>query len=886
MNSFVSKSVQAAPRLDGNTRSEHQLSVRTRGQGQTRAASFLRAHWVMLLVAVAGGAALAWLSVRLLGEVDWTAIAATAVSTPRSTLGLSLVLVAVSYIALIGYDAYALRIVRSHRLPLRIVALGSFTSYAIGHALGFPLITAGAVRWRIYGNAGLALAEVAGLTAVASVTLWLGMVAVAGLGALVTPETMARIDGMTPTLNVGLGIILLTGLGLFVRWTSTAQHAIGWGGARIRLPSGWATTVPVLLGLVDVSAAAGALWVLLPGAASIAFPAFAAVFALALVLAILSHAPAGLGSFEAIMLLALPSVPAEQLLAALVVWRVTYTLIPFALATTLVLAHEVARPGTRMAQAVRRIRLLAEPFAPAALGVLVFLGGLVLLTSGAIPSDHSRIRALKHLVPLPFAEFSHLVGSTAGVVLLVLSRGLMRRLAAAWTLSAVVLGTGVIVSLAKGFDWEEAVVLAVFLVLLLAFRPAFYRKTGLLAEPLSPTWLATIGLVIGCSIWLGHVAYSDVDYSQQLWWNFSWHDDAARFMRASFATAIIGAGLSLHALINRASAKRGADPLPADDLARALSLAERADAHLALLGDKRFLFHDEGDAFLMYRVQGKSWIAMGDPVGRIDRARDLVWRFLEEVDRHGGFPVFYQVSPALLPMYLDAGLSLVKLGEQARVDLSTFTTEGRAGRDWRAALNRGAREGMEFEIIPASKVRPLLPELKAVSDLWLAEREAGEKGFSGGYWSEDYISKSDVAVVRREDRILAFANIWHGQPGGELTVDLMRHVPGATGVMDLLFVNLLREGKARGYRWFNLGMAPLTGFSGHRLAPSWHKIAAFMAKNGEHLYGFEGLRAYKEKFKPSWEPLYMACPGGWTLPQVLLDVTTLISGGVAKVVGK
>jgi phosphatidylglycerol lysyltransferase len=114
----------------------------------------------------------------------------------------------------------------------------------------------------------------------------------------------------------------------------------------------------------------------------------------------------------------------------------------------------------------------------------------------------------------------------------------------------------------------------------------------------------------------------------------------------------------------------------------------------------------------------------------------------------------------------------------------------------------------------------------------------------------------------------------------------MRHLPEAPGVMDLLFVRLMQEAKSRGYRWFNLGMAPLSGLSDHRLAPNWHKLAAFVARNGERFYGFGSLRAYKEKFRPVWEPRYLACPGGWALPQILLDVTSLISGSMVKTVTK
>ena len=163
---------------------------------------------------------------------------------------------------------------------------------------------------------------------------------------------------------------------------------------------------------------------------------------------------------------------------------------------------------------------------------------------------------------------------------------------------------------------------------------------------------------------------------------------------------------------------------------------------------------------------------------------------------------------------------------------------------------------------------------------------AERKPFRTGDYFSTLLSRFDIVTIRREGKLLAFANIWYGAQGGEITIDMMRYLPDEPGVMDLLFLKVILYGKELGYRWFNLGMAPLSGLSAHRLAPSWHKIAAFVARNGERFYGFAGLRAYKNKFKPQWEPRYLAYPGGWMLPQILLDVTALISGGVAKAVNK
>lgn len=843
-------------------------------------------RWAGLAAAIATCSAILVLLTRLLSGLDVSALMTTARAMPPQVIFLSLLLSAASYAALIGYDAFGVRAATDKAVPFRTIAVGSFTSYAIGHTLGFPLLTAGAVRWRIYGTAGLTLGEIAKLTAVAAMTLWTGMAAVLGLSASFEPQALSTLDQMPVALNQSLGAALLVGLGVYLAWSHRGAREISRGNVRLRLPGGKAASAQIALGFMDVSAAAGALWVLLPQDLGIGFPAFAAVFASAILLAVISHVPAGLGAFEAAILLAFPQAPVAQLLSAVLVWRLTYTLIPFLLAVVLLAAYELSRANTRLTGSVLHIRRLVLPFIPTALAALTFIGGLVLLTSGALPNDYSRIRALRYLVPLPFAEVSHLVGSTAGVVLLILSRGLMHRLSSAWTLAVAVIGAGMVVSLAKGFDWEEALILGAVLSLLLTHRAAFYRKAGIFAEPLEPRWLLAIAFIVGCSIWLGFTVFQDVDYSHDLWWQFSWHDDAARFMRSSLVVVIIGAGLSLYAMIHRQPSGRRVEPFKPDALMLALVHADRADAHLALLEDKRFLFHPSGEAFLMYAVRGKSWIAMGDPIGKPEHAAGLMWQFLEEVDRHAGWPVFYQVSPAHLPLYLDGGLSLVKLGEEAHVDLEAFSTDGKAGKDWRAAINRAKRESLEFVIIPASEVSRHLPELKYVSDAWLAARKAGEKGFSIGFWSERYLSNFDIAVIRREGRILAFANIWYGQPGGEITVDLMRYLPEVPGIMDLLFVNLMLEGKALGYRWFNLGMAPLSGLSDHRLAPSWHKIAAFVARNGERLYGFKGLKTYKEKFRPVWEPRYLACPGGWALPQILLDVTNLISGSPAKIVSK
>lgn len=141
--------------------------------------------------------------------------------------------------------------------------------------------------------------------------------------------------------------------------------------------------------------------------------------------------------------------------------------------------------------------------------------------------------------------------------------------------------------------------------------------------------------------------------------------------------------------------------------------------------------------------------------------------------------------------------------------------------------------------------------------------------------------------MRHEGRIVGFANIWACGGRQELSVDLMRHRPDAPpGVMDFLFTELMLWGAREGYGRFSLGMAPLAGLEAHPLAPLWHRVGTLVYRHGEHFYNFQGLRAFKEKFDPQWQPWYLAGPGGIALPGVLLDVAALIGGGLKGVVAR
>jgi phosphatidylglycerol lysyltransferase len=792
-------------------------------------------------------------------------------------IGAALLLTAASYAMLTLYDRFALQVI-GRKLPWRTYSLASFTSYTLSHNLGLALLTGGSARYRIYRAAGLSGGEVGSVIALASLSFWNGVILLAGLAAVASTQILPFFDwGLSLHWLHLAGLVVLTLCLIPLLLRHFGLKAIDIGGWRTPLPNLQRSAAMTVIAALDLAAASAALYVLLPAPDPSAYPAFFLGYALAIIAALISHVPGGLGVFEAVVIATVPGDKA-QLLAALLAYRVVYYLLPLLIAALLLVWHESKAwrpPAKDMAQAGQS---LLRDLAPPLLAALVFAGGLILLLSGATPAEIGRMHELKHVLPLPFVEASHIAASLSGTLLLFLAPGLLRRLDGAFVATRALLLAAILFSLSKGFDYEEALILSAICAALQWSRPAFYRTTSLLNAPLSTGWIVAAMTAVMTSAFAGFFAYRHVDYTNSLWWQFSLHGDAPRFLRALFGIAILVAGLALWRLLAPSARAAGDSVVTFDQLQPALALTDHTDAYLALTGDKHFLLADEGDAFLMYRVQDANWIVMGDPVGREERWADLLWTLRERADAAQGRILLYQISAACLPHAIDLGLSIVKYGEEARVDVPAFSLARPQAKPLRHAERRAIQDGAAFAIIPAAEVPQYLSELKAVSDDWLDAKKQHEKAFSLGSFDPAYLAQFPCAVVRADGRIVAFANILATPNHAEMSVDLMRHVQAIPyGTMDFLFVRLIEYAQAQGYRWFTLGIAPLSGIDGRRLAPAWARGAAFLFRHGGALYGFEGLRSYKAKFATHWEPRYIAGPRGMAFARGMTAVHHIVS---------
>jgi phosphatidylglycerol lysyltransferase len=844
-------------------------------------------RWLVPAVAVTVGV-LALLSLRYeLETFRYRELARAIRALPTNSVVVAVAATLLAYAVLPAYDALALRYV-GRPLGWRRTTFTSLIAYSFSQTIGLAALASASIRYRFWTAWGLSAAEVAEGVVFTTVTLWLGVATVGGLACLVVGSTPTVTAFLSPFAVRALGVILLGVPAAYVVWTIRARGLVAVAGWRFEAPRPRLAVSQVIVASIDWLLASLVLYALLaPVGVSLGF--LVQVFVFGQVLGLASHVPGGLGVFESVVILALrPVAPPEAVLPALVAYRAIYYLIPFATAAVGLAAYELTRRRSTVVSVVRVAGRWVPGAVPYFLSITTFAAGVLLMFSGATPGVHARLRWLDAFFPLAVIEVSHFAASMAGVILILLANGIRRRLDAAYHLTVLALVVGIAGSLLKGADYEEALALMVVLGALLPARPHFFRRATLTSEPFTPGWIAALALVMAGTVWLGVFSYGHVVFSHRLLWRFAPAADAPRFVRAMAGTMAVVIAFGLARLL-RPATPRTTRPAAAD-LARAKAVANRSPdvrSHLALLGDKSLLFNESGNAFIMYGVSGRSWVALGDPVGPPSEHTELAWAFRELAHRHGGWPVFYQVSRDLLPLCVDLGLTLLKLGEEARVPLDRFSLEGGSRRGLRRNLHDVERSGTTFEMVPPENVPPLLPALQAISDDWLAAKRTREKGFSLGFFDADYLTNGPIALARHDGEIAAFANVWTSEAKHTASVDLMRFSQEAPrGVMEYLFVKLILWAKAEGYEKFDLGMAPLSGFERRALAPAWQRLGGLVYRHGEHFYHFRGLRQYKEKFDPEWEPLYLAAPGGLAMPRILANVTALVSGGLVGAVRK
>lgn len=653
---------------------------------------------------------------------------------------------------------------------------------------------------------------------------------------------------------------------------------------------------------LDWLLAATAAWVALEtSGAAIPWPQFLSGFVLASALGILSLIPGGLGVFDAalVVLLSPFTQGPEHLVSGVLIYRLTYYLVPWFIAVYLG-ADRLMLPEYWQRVALLRqwresrlstlLRLPIDMLASLGVRVLAYLtfgAGMVLLVSAAFPAVTDRFAILNRYLPLAAVEISHMLSAVTGVLLIALSRGIGEQVRSAYHLTQLLLISGALFTFLKGIDYEEAIALLMVALLLRRQRKRFYRDSYPLLSTRSLLWLAGLVVSLIGFAWLGDWVHGDIPWGRDILSRFAPGQEAPRFARALLVAAAAATGFIGWSFYRRPRS------VPTRPDARALSEAEAVlnrfggsdFAHLVFLGDKFLLWSPDHTAFIQYGQIRDSLIALGDPCGNPDAFDSAIIAFRDYADRYALTPCFYELSEAQIHHYHDAGFALFKLGETAMVRVENFTVAGKRGDSLRHSVNRAKRGGAQFDLLEQPLDAALWTELRAISDAWLQGLGAAEKGFSLGNYNEAYLARSPIAVIRVNAKIVAFANLLPDYGSHTvLSIDLMRYRPEAPhGTMDYLFVELIRYAQAQGYQYFNLGMAPLGGVGETRYARAGEKVARLAFEYGNRFYNYKGLRSFKEKFHPEWRGAYLAYPVLTPLPGLLMDTAALVAGGYRRV---
>jgi phosphatidylglycerol lysyltransferase len=785
-----------------------------------------------------------------------------------------------SYLALTFYDVLGMWHIKKSMSYGRM-ALTSFVAYAFSHNMGAALITGGGIRYRFYSAWGLTAGEAANVLVICGMTFWVGFLTMGSFFFFLQPPELPPSVHLpfNSVLSAGvICIVLLTGYLLSAVFFTKTIKIFRW---HFPTPSVGIALGQMAAGSLDWTCSGAALYLLLP-ANSLSFPSFLAIYLLAQVVGFVSQVPGGLGVLETVIVLLLsPILPASDVLGAMLAFRMVYYLIPFVLGLSTFAIYEIVRNQAGFKRALQILNRFAPDFAPHLFAILIFIAGGVLFFSNAAPENSGLMEHLNKLMPLSILEGSHILVGLVAAGLLVLARGLQQRLESAYVSVLVLLGLGFLGCLFKGFDYQAALTLLALFTALLFCRRYFPRRSSIFQQRYPPLWVTGILFVLLGSIWVGVFNYRYEDYSNDLWTTFDVTEDAARFLRSTFGATTT---LLIFSIVSLLSPNQPETEYPGPaELEKAVGISRksrRIPALLALMGDKALLFNKKSDAFIMYAIEGRTWVALGDPIGEERDREDLALKFKELCHRKKAWVLFYLVDQDHFQFYLDMGLTVMKIGEEARVSLKPFKLEALNSADLKNTYQRfKEKEDYTFGILPRGECQMMMPELKKVSEEWLSKNKTREKGFSAGFFDEPYLGHFSMALVWKEGKVVAFANLLHTDAKEEISVDLLRSSEDSPSLVeDYLLLEVMSWARDKGYKWFNLGTAPLLDVEESPLAPFKDQIAETLSPYA-HVLKLPDIRKEKERFNPEWSTKYLAASANLPLAVAFSNTRSLIAKG-------
>lgn len=585
------------------------------------------------------------------------------------------------------------------------------------------------------------------------------------------------------------------------------------------------------------------------------------LFIAATVIGIVSMIPGELGSFDLMMIIGLSAlgISRETVIAWLLLFRLFYYLIPFAIGVILFFKNLGTTINTRYKGIpVSLLKELAHKLE----SFFLYFTGIMLVLSATIPEAFMQLAFLQRLNPIHSRVIVVFPAILLGFLLIVSGRGIAARVKRAYVPTIVIVTLTYLYSFLAGFSLSTGI----FLVLLLLF--VIFSKNELFREQLvySAEWLTIDGLIMGgltiLYIIIGVYNSPNIHHRHHLPEFFLFPSE--QIWIVGFVAILIVALIIL--LLIRFLKNRRVQLGESLDEERVQAILQtyggNPDSQLVYLKDKKVFYYNNGEedtVFFQLSTFNNKILVMGDPSGKKEDFEKATEALINEVDRYNYLPVFYENSEEMVMILHEFGYDFFKFGERAHVFLPDFTLSGKKMKGQRSSFNKVLKEGYQFDVLKPPFSPKTMSELKAISDEWLNGRK--EKGFSLGFFSEEYLQRAPIAVIKNsEEEIVAFANFMPTYTDDIGTIDLMRHSPekAPSGTMDFLFINLFQYMRDElGLSYFDLGMAPLANVGTSRKSFFQERVAYLVYNFGSHFYSFGGLKEYKDKYANEWLPEYV-----------------------------
>lgn len=614
----------------------------------------------------------------------------------------------------------------------------------------------------------------------------------------------------------------------------------------------------------------------------IEFMKFLPVFIAAIVVAIVSMSPGGIGSFDLTLMVGLNAfnVPSEKVLLAIFLYRVSYYLIPLIIGIILYIHERWSKIDEDIADIITTILSKA---AHIGIIILVFLSGVTLLINEAIPDVVNKIGIMKKASYFSIIHPVDKMYIIVGFLLIGISRLLIYKSKDIYKLTIGLVAVAILITFIGDIDYTRTIYLIGVGILLWISKKQFYRESFVMRWGM---FIQDIFILLSFQILYLYTVYSNMhgvigkidvtNYKIQYIKNYG---------ISLLIISIVGFAIALLFLLILYYKNKNND-FPRVKLSdceeNVNSILNKyigsSVIHFVYLNDKFVYFNKDKDVFMQYQIYANKIVILGNPVGNPDKIFDSIQELYDLGDKYGYTPVFCAIDKTLIPYLHETGYEFMKLGEEATVNLKEFTLEGRKMKSVRNALSRVEKEEYSFEIIKPPFSEKFINDIKSISDEWLGDRK--EKGFSIGFFDIDYLSREPIAIVKNSNsEIKGFTNIMPMYDNNKtLSIDLMRFSHSAcNGIMDYMFVSLFKWGKENGYIRFNMGMAPLSNVGRSKYSFLREKIASQVYSHGQHFYSFKGLKKFKEKYCESWDGRYMAYKKRTSLITTMVQVVLLVS---------